>query len=56
VFSILCSIKTIKWYYQKGEIMETLVQLGQFFVGVGLILIGSVAIWFVTIYSEKNEK
>ena len=35
--------------------METLALLGQFFVGVGLLLIGSAAIWFVTIYAEKKE-
>lgn len=35
--------------------METLVMLGQFFIGVGLLLIGSAAIWFVSVYAEKNE-
>ena len=35
--------------------MEFLALLGQFFVGVGLLLIGSAAIWFVTIYSERHE-
>jgi len=35
--------------------MEMLALLGQFFIGVGLLLIGSAAIWFVTIYAEKNK-
>ena len=38
------------------SIMEFLALLGQFFIGVGLLLLGCAAIWFVTIYSEKNEK
>jgi hypothetical protein len=36
--------------------MEILAILGQFFIGVGVLLLGVAAIWFVTIYSEKNEK
>ena len=36
--------------------MEILALLGQFFVGIGVLLLGSAAIWFVTIYAEKNEK
>jgi hypothetical protein len=35
--------------------MEILALLGEFFVGVGLLLIGVAAIWFVTIYAEKNK-
>jgi hypothetical protein len=35
--------------------MEILALLGEFFVGVGLLLIGIAAIWFVTIYAEKNK-
>jgi hypothetical protein len=35
--------------------MEFLASLGQFFVGVGLLLLGSAAIWFVSVYSEKKE-
>ena len=35
--------------------MEFLALLGQFFVGVGLLLIGSAAIWFVTIYAENKK-
>ena len=40
---------------QLEDDMETLVSLGQFFVGVGLLLIGVAALWFVTVYSEKKE-
>ena len=36
--------------------MQFLAILGQFFIGVGVLLLGCAAIWFVTIYSEKNEK
>jgi hypothetical protein len=36
--------------------MEFLAVLGQFFIGVGVLLLGTAAIWFVTIYSVKNEK
>ena len=36
--------------------MEFLAILGQFFIGVGVLLIGCAAIWFVTIHAEKNEK
>lgn len=35
--------------------METLVILGQFFVGVGILLLGCAALWFVTVYSDKND-
>jgi hypothetical protein len=35
--------------------MEILALLGQFFVGVGLLLLGCAAIWFVSVYAEKNE-
>ena len=36
--------------------MHILTILGQFFIGVGVLLLGVAAIWFVTIYSENNEK
>jgi hypothetical protein len=36
--------------------MEILAILGQFFIGLGVLLLGVSAIWFVTIYSEKNDK
>jgi hypothetical protein len=35
--------------------METLALLGQFLVGVGLLLLGVKAIWFVSGYQEKRE-
>ena len=34
--------------------MEFFAFLGQFFIGVGLLLLGSAAIWFVAIHSEKK--
>lgn len=34
--------------------MEVLALLGQFFMGVGIMLLGAAAIWFVTIYAEKQ--
>ena len=36
--------------------MYILTILGQFFIGLGIMLFGVAAIWFVTIYAEKNEK
>lgn len=35
--------------------MEVLAILGKFFIGVGVMLLGCAAIWFVIIYSEKNK-
>jgi hypothetical protein len=35
--------------------VEVLAVLGKFFVGVGLLLLGSAAIWFVSVYSEKKK-
>ncbi len=35
--------------------MEVLVMLGRFFIGVGVMLIGVAAIWFVSIYSDKKD-
>ena len=35
--------------------MEILALLGQFLLGVGVLLLGVAALWFVTVYSEKNE-
>jgi hypothetical protein len=37
------------------EDVGILALLGQFFVGIGLLLIGCAAIWFVTLYAEKNK-
>ncbi len=34
--------------------MHILAILGQFFVGVRVLLIGVAAIWFVTMYNEKQ--
>ncbi len=35
--------------------MEVLALLGQFLLGVGVLLLGVAALWFVTVYSEKNK-
>jgi len=35
--------------------METLAILGKFFVGIGVLLLGCAALWFVTVYSDKND-
>ncbi len=35
--------------------METLAVLGTFFVGVGVLLLGCAALWFVTVYSDKKD-
>lgn len=34
--------------------MGALAILGQFFVGVGLLLVGLAALWFVAEYSKKS--
>jgi hypothetical protein len=34
--------------------MGTLAVLGQFFIGIGILLLGVAAIWFVSIYSQKK--
>lgn len=34
--------------------MGVLVLLGQFLLGVGVLLLGIAALWFVSIYSEKK--
>jgi hypothetical protein len=34
--------------------MEFLGVLGEFFVGLGLLLMGCAAIWFVSTYSDKT--
>ena len=41
-------------YAKREGSMETLVNLGQFFSGVGIMLLGVAALWFVTVYSEKK--
>jgi hypothetical protein len=35
--------------------MGILALLGEFFVGLGLLLLGVAAIWFVSVYAEKNK-
>jgi hypothetical protein len=35
--------------------MEFLAVLGRFFIGVGVLLLGVAAIWFVAAYSENKE-
>jgi hypothetical protein len=34
--------------------MEALAMLGQFLVGVGLLLLGLAALWFVSVYNERK--
>ena len=35
--------------------MGQLVMVGQFLIGIGLLLLGVAAIWFVSVYSEKKK-
>ena len=35
--------------------MGQLVMIGQFLIGIGLLLLGVAAIWFVSVYSEKKK-
>jgi hypothetical protein len=35
--------------------MGALVVLGQFFIGVGVLLLGVAAIWFVSVYSGRKD-
>jgi len=34
--------------------MGALAVLGQFFIGIGVMLLGVSALWFVSVYSGKN--
>ena len=34
--------------------MGALAVLGQFFIGVGVMLLGVAAVWFVSVYSSKK--
>jgi hypothetical protein len=34
--------------------MGALAILGQFFVGIGILLLGLAALWFVSVYAEKK--
>jgi len=36
--------------------MENLVMLGQAATGLGVLLLGLAALWFVAVYSDKNPK
>ena len=36
--------------------MESLVLLGEFFLGFGVFFIGLAALWFVSVYSNKINK
>jgi len=40
---------------EKEDDMGFLASLGQFFVGIGVLLLGVAAIWFVSVYDEKKE-
>jgi len=35
--------------------MGVLAVLGQFFVGIGVMLLGVAAVWFVSVYMGKKE-
>ena len=35
--------------------MGTLMGLGQFFIGIGVMLLGVAAVWFVSVYSSKKS-
>jgi len=35
--------------------MQNLVMLGQAAIGLGVLLMGLAALWFVSVYQEKNE-
>lgn len=35
--------------------MDFLVILGEFFIGLGLLLLGVAAVWFVSVYAEKKD-
>jgi hypothetical protein len=39
----------------KEDDMEKLVMLGQAATGLGVLLMGFAALWFVSVYQEKNK-
>ena len=39
----------------KGAGMAFLATFGQFLIGLGLLLLGCAALWFVSVYSEKKR-
>jgi len=34
--------------------MATLMMLGQFFIGLGVLLLGLAALWFVSVYNSRK--
>ena len=51
-FTVLSRTKIAR---KKEDDMENLVMLGQAAAGLGVLLLGAAAIWFVSVYSEKND-
>jgi len=43
-------------YFELEDDMEALAGLGQFFLGIGMIMLASAAFWFVSEYAEKKKK
>lgn len=41
--------------HEMEDDMEILALLGEFFVGIGVLLLGVGVIWFVSMYKEKHE-
>lgn len=39
----------------KGDVMQNLVYLGDAAFGLGVLLMGLAALWFVSVYQEKNN-
>lgn len=39
----------------KGDEMQNLVMLGQAAIGLGVLLMGLAALWFVSVYQQKND-
>lgn len=39
----------------KGDDMHNLVMLGQAAIGLGVLLMGLAALWFVYVYQQKND-
>jgi len=40
---------------EKEDDMQNLMMLGQAALGLGVLLMGLAALWFVSIYQEKNK-
>ena len=45
----------IWWLIKMEDNMEILALLGQFLVGVGVVCFGIAAIWFVSVYADKDK-